>query len=519
MQDTNSSRGAPPPFPGRSRPTGRGRVNPLNPRAILGYLIFLLVASGPIIFWFGFRIEPRADEIAVLTRKTGDDLPSGQIISLEPGQKGIQRDVLPEGRYFRNPFFWDWEIDRITDIPAGKLGVQTRLYGRDLPPGQIIAGEGTKGIMAEILRPGKYRVNPYAYQVDMFDAITIRPGHVGVVTELVGEDVLHSEVAEGYQNEFIVSSGRKGVISRVLDPGTYYLNPYMVYVTEVNLQSQRFEMSGDDVITFLTMDGFTVTVEGTIEFSLQRDEAALLTHRVGDMDDIIKKIILPRARGFSRIEGSKHPAINYIIGQTRQQFQNVLEGHLREKCKSWGVSINSVLVRKIIPPDAIAAINRDREVAVQEANKFIQQIEQAKSKAELVKQETLAIQNKEKVEADTVRIRAVIDAERGQAVKVIAAEKDRDVAQVRYDAAQFQSQAILLTAEGQRDAIRVKNLAEANVLQQQVDAFATGMNLARYVLYERIAPRVMSVLSSDQGDGLGAIFTPFLPAESKGGAK
>ena len=64
-----------------------------------------------------------------------------------------------------------------------------------------------------------------------------------------------------------------------------------------------------------SVDGFTVNVEGTIEYALMRDKAALLTHQVGDMDDILKKIVLPKARGFSRIEGSKPPAINFIIAR------------------------------------------------------------------------------------------------------------------------------------------------------------------------------------------------------------
>ena len=243
---------------------------------------------------------------------------------------------MPEGRYFRNPYHWGWEITRITDIPAGRLGVRTRLYGRDLPPGRIVADEDTKGILPEVLRPGKYRINPYAYAVELFDAISIRPGSVGVVTSLVGKDVLSDELPPEARNLFLVGPGMKGVVPEVLDPGTYYLNPYLVNVAEVNLQSQRFEMSGDDAITFLTLDGFTVRVEGTIEFAISRDKAALITHRVGDMEDVLKKIILPRARGFSRIEGSKHPAINFIIGETRQQFQDNLETHLRQQARGVG---------------------------------------------------------------------------------------------------------------------------------------------------------------------------------------
>ena len=474
-------------------------------------LILALILALPIWVWFFWRIEPGTDQIAVLIHKTGKDLPSGQILALTPDQKGIQLEVLPEGRYFRNPYSWGWRLAPMTDIPAGKLGIQSRLYGNDLPPGEIVAGEDTKGILADVLRPGKYRINPYAYDVEIFDAISIRPGSVGVVTSLAGRDVLNSELKPAERNTFFVGEGLKGVIPEVLEPGTYYLNPYLVAVSEVNLQSQRFEMSGDDAISFLTMDGFTVTVEGTLEYAIIREKAALITHRVGDMDDILKKVILPRARGFSRIEGSKHPAINFIVGETRQQFQDTLEAHLREKSADWGVAIKSVLIRNIKPPDEIASVIRERELAVQNALKIAQQIEQAKSKAELVKQEMLAEQSKQKVEADTIRIRAVIRAQQDMAVRLTAARKDKEVAQVENEAADFQVQARLSGAEAERDVIKLNNEAQANVFRSQVKAFRTGMNFARYTLYRKLAPRIATILTGDQKDGLGAVFLPFLP--------
>ena len=480
-------------------------------------LVVIALAGAGIFLWFFCRIEPGADEIAVLIRKTGKNLGPGEVIAMGRGQKGIQLEVLAEGRYFRNPYNWGWRIHRILDVPAGKLGVMTRLFGEELPPGEIIAGENQRGIVQEILRPGKYRMNPYAYHVALFDAITITPGSVGVVTTLTGKDVLSDDIPKEQRNTFMVGEGMKGVSGRLLDPGTHYLNPYIHNIVEVNIQSQRFEMSGDDVINFLTLDGFSVTVEGTIEFGIQREEAAFLTHRVGDMEDIIKKIILPRARGFSRIEGSKHPAVNFIVGETRQRFQAELENHLRSRSKGWGVDIKSVLVRKIVVPDEIASINRDRELAVQEAAKYDQQIIQAKSKAELTKQEMLAVQSKEKVEADTKRIRAVIDAEQNQAVRLIAAEKELGVARLEYDAALFQAEAILLTADGEKDAITAQNEAETAVLTSRVGALGGGGNLARYTLYERLAPRLKTVLSGEGEAGVGDIFRSF--SEQQGGAR
>lgn len=500
--------------PGGTKLTGPGLGLLAWPLAILAAVLFL-----PIWFWFFCRIEPGPGEIAILIRKTGTDLPSGQILALEPGQKGIQPDVLAEGRWFKNPYTWGWEISRITDIPAGKLGVQARLFGEDLPDGRILASEGHKGIVAQVLGPGKHRINPYAYSVQLFDAITIRPGFGGVTTALTGLDVLNGAVPETDRNTFLVKEGMKGVQSGILDAGTYYLNPYMVVVTEVNLQSQRFELSGDDAISFLTLDGFTVNVEGTIEYALMRDQAARLTHQVGDMDDILKKIVLPKARGFSRIEGSKNPAKNYIAGATRQKFQDNLEAHLIAQCKNWGVEIKSVLIRNITPPDAIASIIRDREVAVQDANKYGQQIEQAKSEAELVKQEMLAVQNKEKVEAETARIRAVIAADQEREVRLTRANRDLEVARLENAAAQAQAEAKLLQATAEGSVIRMRNEAEAGVIETQVKAFGTGMNLARYVFYGRVGPKIKSILSGDQADGLGGLLKAYVPAAAKGGAQ
>ena len=221
-----------------------------------------------IFIWFFCRIEPGSGEIAVLIHKTGDDLPPGAIIATDPAQKGIQFAVLSEGRYFRDPYAWGWKIARITDIPAGKLGVLTRVYGQEPPPGQIVvegdcnqASPGDqKGVIATVLRPGKYRINPYACQLELFDAIAIRPGAVGVVTSLVGKDVLNGDLPPAARNTYLVGEDLKGVVARTLDPGVYYLNPYIYNVVEVTLQSQRFVLGGEDAINFLTLDGFNVEI-------------------------------------------------------------------------------------------------------------------------------------------------------------------------------------------------------------------------------------------------------------------
>ena len=489
----------------------------------------LLVVLGGIVFtgifiWYFCRIEPVGDQIAVLIRKTGKNLAPDEIIATEEGQKGIQPNPLAAGRYFYNPYTWDWAYDTVTIIPEDHLGVVTRLHGKDLPNGEIIAPAGYKGIAEEILPPGKHIINPYAEQVSIFPAVRIGKdqddGHgktddptsyVGVVVRLSGKDPLHGEIPEDQKNVFIVGKDVKGVQAEVLDPGIYYLNPYIYSVIQVNLRSQIFELKGEDAITFLTQDGFTVVVEGTIEFSLMRGRVPQLIHQVGDINDILNKIILPKARGFSRIEGSKHPAIGFIVGETRQEFQNSLEKHLVAQCSRWGVEIRSMLISNITPPEEVAAIIREREIALQNQRKIEEQIEQARSQAELTRQEMLAIQNRERVEVETVAIRARIQAEQEQSVELTSGYRELEVAKLEAEAAKLQADAIIIEAEANRDVVAMKNEAEASVTAAMTDAFGGGVNLARYTLYQKTAPQIQAIISTDRAPGLGGIFKPFMP--------
>ena len=474
--------------------------------------------------WWGWRIEPGNGQVAVLMRKTGLELPPEEILAPGPGYKGIQRDVLPEGRYFRNPWTWEWKYFRAMDIPAGKFGVLVRKFGKDLPGGEIIARDGAcKGIVRDVLGTGRHRINPYAYDVKLYDDITIKPGHVGVVTRLTGRDALSGEAPSGAPRDgtsaFLVGDGEKGVTREILKEGTHRLNPFLFSVTIVNVQSQRFELSGDDAISFLTQDGFTVRAEGTLEFNLSLGNVALLAHEVGDMDDILQKIILPSARGFSRIEGSKKHATEFIVGESRQAFQNSLEAYLKGVCAPWGVSLNSVLIRDIFAPQEVASIIRTRELAAQEAKKIDQQIVQAKSQAELERQKALADRNSKTVAAETTRIQRKIAAEQAQSVETIAAQTLRDVAAVNLKSAEASATARLAAAEAERRVVEARTTAEADVLRTEISAFRDERDYLRARLYKKTAPRITDVVTGDDANELLGIPVKSGFLQRKGGAK
>src|SRR5262249_16544895 len=147
----------------------------------------------------------------VKIHRWGKDLPEDTILAPDESYKGVQKDVLPEGRYFLNPIFWAYEVHKVIEVPAGQCLVLTRKFGKEIPAdrlarGEPPAGDAARGTVAEPLRPGKHRLNPFAYEWKPENAIEIRADQVGVKTLKVGKDPRDLPLAER-KNPYVVPKG------------------------------------------------------------------------------------------------------------------------------------------------------------------------------------------------------------------------------------------------------------------------------------------------------------------------
>ena len=207
---------------------------------------FFLVLIAIVVFgfvWTCCRVYVPAGRMAIVTAKTGRPLPAGRILA-EPGEKGVQRIPLAEGRHFLNPINNEWRIVPVVTIPAGKVGVVTSKTGKELAAGEILApDDDSKGVWRRVLGPGTYRLNPEGYDIRVLDAINIPIGYAGVVTSLTGKPAAEGQFA---------GPGEKGVFEKILQPGLYYVNPraYQVDVVEIGMnQVSIVGKSGTVVLT------------------------------------------------------------------------------------------------------------------------------------------------------------------------------------------------------------------------------------------------------------------------------
>ncbi|MGN0827635.1 MAG: SPFH domain-containing protein [Kiritimatiellia bacterium] len=213
-----------------------------------------------LFLWTFCRIEVPAGHMAIVTAKTGDPLPAGEILA-ERGQQGIWRDPLPEGRYFLNPVEYSWKIVPNLTVPAGKVVMVTSRTGRELPSGQILAADKSgKGVWRNVLGPGTYRLNPYGYATRLLDAVSIPIGYVGIVTSQTGKPAKKGEFAK---------PGEQGVLEQTLAPGLYYINPRAYQVDVIEVGMNQVTIVGEAGSVVVTKSQIQQASGGTVVDQLQ----------------------------------------------------------------------------------------------------------------------------------------------------------------------------------------------------------------------------------------------------------
>jgi regulator of protease activity HflC (stomatin/prohibitin superfamily) len=507
---------------------------------------FLALAISGYMVYTEFRIDVPAKHFAVLTKKTGENLENHEEVAPDKNHKGLQLEVLSEGRYFYNPFFWDWEVYPMIEIPHDKMGVRIRLYGEDLPYGDFMASDDQhKGIIEAVLKPGRYAINAllidrktkeeiggdrswkrdYVEIVELWEPKVIPAGYKGIVTNLAGplpED----------PNVLLVARGCRGPQEKTLNAGTYYLNPYMYRINSIDTRSQRFNLSEGKDVTFPSKDGFPISLDGIIEFRVIPKTAAQTYVTYNDVNndksgssliaqEIINKVIMPNARAFCRLHGSNSSARDFIGGATRTAFQTEFQKAITETCESQGVEILQALITKIKPPQAIAEPLRDREVAAQELKQYIQQILQQKQEAKLATEKALIDQKKKLIGADRKVVIAVTLAKQEQQVAIEAANRDLAVSTEKLAAAKDEAEATLARAGAKAAVIGFGNVADAAGWKKAVEALGSdGEAFARYVLYQKLAPGYRSIMINTANSPLMNVFEQFIDKnESKPTAK
>jgi hypothetical protein len=516
----------------------------------------VLALAWPVFLWTVARVEVEPDTFLVVTNLWGKPLPDGELVAPDPSYKGIQRRVLPEGRHFLNPFFHSYERRPVTRVPEKFCAVLVRKSGAEIDAERRARGEflargaidleathepGERGIVEPVLGPGKYRLNPHVYDVQVVPAVEIESQQVGVKVLRWGPEP-DADRASAY----VVSGARRGVQGSFVPSGTHYVNPYVTQIIPVDVRSHTVVF---DDIEFPSRDGFKIQPRVQVRYKVNPERApeifvmfseggvlhqADTTHDDQHKNPILQKLILPLIRGYVRIEGSKHDAREYIskpkedvvAGEVptnpRERLQRELMAKVRPECEQVGVIVDYIAVGQPelnASLEELAAQIREREQARITRKTNEQKVAQYDQEQELKSTEALAEQRKKTIDATTKLERAKINAARR--VQNVESKLRAELAS---------AEALLEGAKRRAEAIRTAGKAEAAVamadneatvagLRTAIDGFGSPAAYARYQVLQKLAPALTEVFASDQGE-FATFFSKYMvpPDAGEGGA-
>lgn len=496
---------------------------------IIGLVAALLV--GYLFIYEGFwlwvvenTVVP-PDKMLVLIAKTGKEMPPGQIIA-EPGQKGVLLEPRGPGRHFINPFLYERQLKDQVVVKGGEVGVVISKSGKELPAGEFLGGSGDRGIQREVLMPGTYKLNPYAYEVRTLKMMEIEPGYVGVVTARSGKPT----------NNQLAEPGERGVQKTVLQPGLYALNPeaYSVERIEIgfnqitmahlgklpttkttgqfadkaqrvaeqigqglSLEERQTGQSGFPVlpaVAFPSSDGFEITIDVTLLWQLLPQDAPSVVSRYGNIKKIEGNILIPQINSTARIKGSTFGAVDFIVGDKREEFQHAFQDTIKTTLEEKKLQVDLALVQDTLVPDGISGPIQDARIAAEWNTTNAEKTKTEAKKAELDENQGKIRQVEQVVEFETQRLEGNIAAEQQKQVNEIAAQTRLLVAELARQTAAIRADIKRKLGGAEAKVVEMKGKAEGEGYALQVKAVGTAADYAFYQFAQQLPEQVKLLL-------------------------
>jgi uncharacterized membrane protein YqiK len=139
-------------------PISGERARAIRRRLITWGVLCVVVLVIVLVSWNSFfEYVPQGKHLVIIS-KSGDPLPPDQVLARE-GEKGILEEVKGEGWHFVMPVLYETELAPNTEIKAGKVGIVNSRGGKPLPAGRLLAEPGEKGIQRRVLPPGTCKLS------------------------------------------------------------------------------------------------------------------------------------------------------------------------------------------------------------------------------------------------------------------------------------------------------------------------------------------------------------------------
>ena len=359
---------------------------------------------------FEVKVQPAtiipSQSIALVTARDGEPLPLTEYVAksieghrefqdasaflLSGGQRGPQLDFLRPGTFYINPLMFDVKLDSVLPVQRGEVAVIVSNVGKD--PSEIISatrGVDRTGDLHDVLKDGVER-----YVVDA--------GYRGIQREVLGPGTY-------YLNKWAYT-------------------PHIIPTTNITIDwAESPSGSGPTVfnpLSIVSKDGFEMTISVKVIIRVLPQQAPHMVARIGTIENLIEHVIHPLIDSSFRNQASSSEAMKFM--QDRHEEQRKAEEHIMDELRKYHVECVSVLICQIVLPERLMETLTNKVVAFQQKSMFDAQRDaeerrkdMEKTKAQANLQPSLVKAEIDVQIADQQKQQAVILAEgKGQSIKL-----------------------------------------------------------------------------------------------------
>ena len=307
----------------------------------------------------------------------------------------------------------------------------------------------------------------------------IPAGYVGVVTYLTENPALKRR--PGIQDD-VAAAGpvRRSIPARrQIDMVSIGFNAKEIS-TEKQKDAQRQEVvdeSGEEQpvantgISFPSSDGFKIHMDFSAVWGVMPDQAPEMIRRFGNLEAVEQKIIVPQCESICRNFGSRLGAVELLVGDSRQKFQEDVDTAFSKVLKEKNLTLLYGLVRHIYIPKEVREPIQKGYIADELKLTREQETTTAKTEAKLREAEQKVLLEAARITEDTKKLVANIKATGQQAAEQMAAETEQKVAAIDRKAAEIDAQRAVTLGEAEAAAQKMQQEAKAELFGLAVKAF------------------------------------------------
>jgi uncharacterized membrane protein YqiK len=342
------------------------------------------------------------------------------------------------------------------------LGVHDNFQNADA----FLQAGGQKGLQIPVLRAGNYAINPWFAAIDLVDMIQVQIGSCGVVTSYVGgegadltDDAVNAKiVANGSKGIWAepLQPGKHPLNTKIckvdLVPTTQIL------LNWADTRSSAHELDSSlKTITLRTADAFNVNMDVSVIIHIPMKNAPKVIANLGSVKNMISQVLEPAISSHFRNAAQYIKALDLYT--QRRQLQEKAKEHIDAVLRVHHIDSKDTLIADVVLPQELTKTVTDRQIAEQEKKTFATQKEAQDERRSLENAKAQANMQPKVVESErNVEIQKNLAEGR-----IKEAEGSKQAAILM---AEGQATAVRLEAGGKAEATKVNAAADSEAIQK-----------------------------------------------------